>query len=85
MASLAERIGEMRRSPGRVRFDDFAVVMRSLGWHEVRSKRSHYRYRSPDGHAAMTVVRPHGDRDYCAVRAIRELLKWVDETGALDD
>ncbi|MBI2301872.1 MAG: type II toxin-antitoxin system HicA family toxin [Armatimonadetes bacterium] len=82
---MAERIGEMRRAPGRVRFDEFTVVVRALGWVEVRSRGSHYRYRSADGHAAMTVVRPHGDRDYCSVRAVRELLRWVDDTGALDD
>ena len=79
MSSLEKLKRRVRDRPQQVRFEELVRVLRSLGYQVSSIRGSHWVYRRSDGRR-ITVVRPHGDRNYCAMADVVKVVQALEDT-----
>ena len=74
MSRRAKLIAKMNNSPGNVRFNQIASLLRHEGFVLFNERGSHRTYHHADGRL-ITIVVPHGRRKTCHPEDVRKVLR----------
>lgn len=74
MSRRLKLLEKMRRSPGKIRFEQVDSLLRCEGFVLFNKRGSHRTYHHADGRL-ITIVVPHGSHTTCHPEDIRKLLE----------
>ena len=87
MTKKEKRLQKMRRNPRRVTFDELVSVLEDHGFNIRQRAGSHYFVDTQIGDRVwtVTIVKPHGGKKYIHPKAVKRILKYIDEMRNEDE
>ena len=81
MTKKEKRLQKIRRNPREVTFDELVSVLEDQGFNFRKGRGSHYFSDAQIGDRVwtVTIVKPHGDQKYIHPKAVKRILKYIDE------